>query len=109
MTAGLVMVSVLSTALLSASWGNYGDVPSKPPCRPGFSESFYTVLVSRDILQGQSILKEGCCVLFGTVLHHSQLNPGMVLRPVANSEGLAYTAECSSERLLSDRSRRDAG
>ncbi|MFT7800799.1 cadherin-4 isoform X3 [Arapaima gigas] len=57
MTAGLVMVSVLSTALLSASWGNYGDVPSKPPCRPGFSESFYTVLVSRDILQGQSILK----------------------------------------------------
>uniref|UniRef100_A0A8C9VUH6 Cadherin prodomain domain-containing protein n=1 Tax=Scleropages formosus TaxID=113540 RepID=A0A8C9VUH6_SCLFO len=28
-----------------------------PPCRPGFSESFYTVFVSRDILQGQSILK----------------------------------------------------
>lgn len=29
----------------------------KPPCRPGFSQNFYTVIVSRDVLHGQSILK----------------------------------------------------
>uniref|UniRef100_A0A3Q1HDE7 Uncharacterized protein n=1 Tax=Acanthochromis polyacanthus TaxID=80966 RepID=A0A3Q1HDE7_9TELE len=30
----------------------------KPPCRPGFSQNFYTVIVSRDVLHGQSILKD---------------------------------------------------
>lgn len=31
--------------------------PLKPPCTPGFSQNFYTVIVSRDLLHGQSILK----------------------------------------------------
>lgn len=31
--------------------------PLKPPCRPGFSQNFYTVIVPRDVLHGQSILK----------------------------------------------------
>ncbi|XP_036389873.1 cadherin-4 [Megalops cyprinoides] len=52
------VILLMSALLLGTSWGNYGDIPSKPPCRPGFSESFYTVFVSRDILQGQSILKD---------------------------------------------------
>ncbi|KAG5838407.1 hypothetical protein ANANG_G00223390 [Anguilla anguilla] len=56
MKTGYVIL-VMSAVLLGTSWGNYGAVPPKPPCRPGFSESFYTVFVSRDILQGQSILK----------------------------------------------------
>ncbi|KAJ8409024.1 hypothetical protein AAFF_G00240450 [Aldrovandia affinis] len=51
------VVLVMSAVLLGTSWGNYGDVPSKQPCKPGFSESFYTVFVSRDILQGQTLLK----------------------------------------------------
>ncbi|XP_048873433.1 cadherin-4 isoform X2 [Brienomyrus brachyistius] len=55
MKTGFIIL-LMTTTMLSTSWGNY-DLPSKPPCRPGFSESFYTVFVSRDILQGQSILK----------------------------------------------------
>ncbi|KAI4888480.1 hypothetical protein NFI96_001822, partial [Prochilodus magdalenae] len=31
--------------------------PTVYPCRPGFSQSFYTVFVSREMLHGQSILK----------------------------------------------------
>uniref|UniRef100_A0A667ZXU2 Cadherin-4 n=1 Tax=Myripristis murdjan TaxID=586833 RepID=A0A667ZXU2_9TELE len=37
----------------SPSWNR----SPKPPCRPGFSQNFYTVIVSRDVLHGQSILK----------------------------------------------------
>uniref|UniRef100_A0A3B3QS77 Uncharacterized protein n=1 Tax=Paramormyrops kingsleyae TaxID=1676925 RepID=A0A3B3QS77_9TELE len=62
MKTGFVIL-LMTTTILSTSWGNY-DLPSKPPCRPGFSESFYTVFVSRDILQGQSILKGKTCYLF---------------------------------------------
>lgn len=30
---------------------------SKGPCQAGFSQSFYSVLISRDVLQGQGLLK----------------------------------------------------
>ncbi|XP_033909789.1 cadherin-4-like isoform X1 [Acipenser ruthenus] len=54
----IVLITLLLNVLsFGTSWGNYGDLASKPPCRAGFSESFYTVLVSREILEGQSILK----------------------------------------------------
>uniref|UniRef100_A0A8K9UHS4 Cadherin prodomain domain-containing protein n=1 Tax=Oncorhynchus mykiss TaxID=8022 RepID=A0A8K9UHS4_ONCMY len=43
--------------------------PPKPPCRPGFSESFYTVFVSRDLLRGQSILKGKHCGCGGPGSH----------------------------------------
>lgn len=36
---------------------NNGVHASKGPCQPGFSQSFYSVLISRDVLQGQGILK----------------------------------------------------
>ncbi|KAJ8258917.1 hypothetical protein COCON_G00179290 [Conger conger] len=51
-------ISLMSASLLGTSWGSHGGLSSKPPCRPGFSESFYSVFVSRDILQGQSSLKD---------------------------------------------------
>ncbi|XP_063072742.1 cadherin-4, partial [Engraulis encrasicolus] len=39
--------------------GGGGGVLPDAPCRPGFSESFYTVFVPRDLLlRGQSILKD---------------------------------------------------
>lgn len=37
--------------------GSKASQPLKAPCRPGFSQNFYTVIVSRDKLHGQSILK----------------------------------------------------
>lgn len=37
--------------------GNKAGQPLKAPCRPGFSQNFYTMIVSRDLLHGQSILK----------------------------------------------------
>uniref|UniRef100_A0A674ASZ6 Uncharacterized protein n=1 Tax=Salmo trutta TaxID=8032 RepID=A0A674ASZ6_SALTR len=39
------------------SQGTNGDLVSKAPCRPGFSQSSYSVLISRDVLQSQSIIK----------------------------------------------------
>uniref|UniRef100_A0A8C3AB10 Cadherin-4 n=1 Tax=Cyclopterus lumpus TaxID=8103 RepID=A0A8C3AB10_CYCLU len=39
------------------STGSKAGQPLKAPCRPGFSQNFYTVIVSRDVLHGQSILK----------------------------------------------------
>ncbi|KAJ8391908.1 hypothetical protein AAFF_G00083790 [Aldrovandia affinis] len=49
---------LMSAFLLCTSMGSHGGLPSNPPCRPRFSESFYSVFVSRDILQGQSTLKD---------------------------------------------------
>lgn len=40
---------------------NNGEHASKGPCRPGFSQSFYSVLISRDVLQGQGIGKGKTC------------------------------------------------
>ncbi|TDH14597.1 hypothetical protein EPR50_G00043650 [Perca flavescens] len=45
------------TLLVGTSSGSKAVQPLKPPCRPGFSQNFYTVIVSRDVLHGQSILK----------------------------------------------------
>uniref|UniRef100_A0A3P9NNS9 Uncharacterized protein n=1 Tax=Poecilia reticulata TaxID=8081 RepID=A0A3P9NNS9_POERE len=36
---------------------NNGEHASQGPCRPGFSQSFYSVQISRDVLQGQGVLK----------------------------------------------------
>lgn len=36
---------------------NNGEHASKGPCQAGFSQSFYSVLISRDVLQGQGVLK----------------------------------------------------
>lgn len=36
---------------------NNGEHASKGPCRPGFSQSFYSLLIPRDVLQGQGIVK----------------------------------------------------
>ncbi|KAL3064544.1 hypothetical protein OYC64_000741 [Pagothenia borchgrevinki] len=50
---------VLTAALLFDTFGrNNGEQASKGPCRPGFSQSFYSVLISRDVLQGQGTLKD---------------------------------------------------
>ncbi|XP_029362169.1 cadherin-4-like isoform X2 [Echeneis naucrates] len=50
---------VLTAVLLSASfWRNNGEHASKGPCHPGFSQSFYSVQISRDVLQGHSIHKD---------------------------------------------------
>ncbi|XP_039655771.1 cadherin-4-like [Perca fluviatilis] len=50
---------VLTAALLlDTFWRNNGEHASKDPCRPGFSQSFYSVLISRDVLQSQGIRKD---------------------------------------------------
>ncbi|XP_059189917.1 cadherin-4-like [Centropristis striata] len=50
---------VLTAALLlDTFWRNNGEHASKGSCRPGFSQSFYSVLISRDVLQGQGIGKD---------------------------------------------------
>ncbi|KAF1390268.1 hypothetical protein PFLUV_G00056310 [Perca fluviatilis] len=57
---------VLTAALLlDTFWRNNGEHASKDPCRPGFSQSFYSVLISRDVLQSQGIRKAqlSCIVL----------------------------------------------
>ncbi|XP_077404325.1 cadherin-4-like isoform X1 [Vanacampus margaritifer] len=49
---------VLTAALLLDTFRvNNGEHSSKGPCRPGFSQSFYSVLIPRDILQGKAIRK----------------------------------------------------
>ncbi|CAL8337412.1 unnamed protein product [Merluccius merluccius] len=45
------------TLLVAPSLGTKPGQPPKPLCKAGFSQNFYTVIVSRDILHGQSILK----------------------------------------------------
>eukprot|EP00063_Salmo_salar_P015714 XP_013990549.1 PREDICTED: cadherin-4 isoform X1 [Salmo salar] len=53
-----VSILMLTAALqLATFWGTNGKLASKAPCRPGFSQSFYSVLISRDVLQGRSILQ----------------------------------------------------
>ncbi|XP_024125612.1 cadherin-4 isoform X3 [Oryzias melastigma] len=50
---------ILACGLLAgASWGSKTGQPPKTSCRPGFSQNFYTVIVSGDVLHGQSILKD---------------------------------------------------
>ncbi|XP_030634245.1 cadherin-4 [Chanos chanos] len=73
-------VIILTCALVvGTSLGDRGGVPTMPPCRPGFSESFYTVFVSRDLLQGQSILKD------------TTLSPGRVkFEDCHHSEGVGF-------------------
>ncbi|XP_077942446.1 cadherin-4-like isoform X2 [Gasterosteus aculeatus] len=49
---------VLTAALLLDSfWRNNGERASEGPCRPGFSRSFYSLLISRDVLRGRGIRK----------------------------------------------------
>ncbi|XP_048096739.1 cadherin-4-like [Alosa alosa] len=57
MKTGFVIL-LMGILLLDSSWVTKGDLPLKASCQPGFSQSFYTLLVSRDVLQGRSILKD---------------------------------------------------
>ncbi|RVE70773.1 hypothetical protein OJAV_G00067780 [Oryzias javanicus] len=60
--------AVLTAAfLLDSFWRNNGEPASVAPCRPGFSQSFYSVLISRDVLQGQGILKGKLCYVWQAV------------------------------------------
>ncbi|KAK6307766.1 hypothetical protein J4Q44_G00210370, partial [Coregonus suidteri] len=57
-TMKTAFVLLLTAALqLATFWGTNGDLVSKAPCRPGFSQSSYFMLISRDVLRSQSILK----------------------------------------------------
>ncbi|KAM9431323.1 cadherin-4-like isoform 2-T2 [Salvelinus alpinus] len=57
-TMKTALVLLLTSALQQAAfWGTNGDLVSKAPCRPGFSQSSYSVLISRNVLQSQSIIK----------------------------------------------------
>uniref|UniRef100_A0A7N9AQ08 Cadherin-4 n=1 Tax=Mastacembelus armatus TaxID=205130 RepID=A0A7N9AQ08_9TELE len=51
-------VVLTAALLLDTFWGNNGEHATKGPCQPGFSQSFYSVQIPRDVLQGQSILKD---------------------------------------------------
>ncbi|XP_068610268.1 cadherin-4-like isoform X2 [Brachionichthys hirsutus] len=51
---GLLLAAAV---LLNTFRRNNGEPASNSPCRAGFSQSFYSVLISRDVLQGQGILK----------------------------------------------------
>ncbi|CAB1441991.1 unnamed protein product [Pleuronectes platessa] len=68
--------------------GNKAGQPLKPPCRPGFSQNFYTVIVSRDVLHGQSILKETDSERWGKdqrdVAQQVQREPGLCFQPPNN-------------------------
>ncbi|KAK7878680.1 hypothetical protein WMY93_030516 [Mugilogobius chulae] len=49
---------VLTAALLFDScWRNNGEHAAHSPCHPGFSQSFFSVLVPKDALQGRAIQK----------------------------------------------------
>ncbi|TWW56902.1 hypothetical protein D4764_08G0008890 [Takifugu flavidus] len=50
----LVLTAVL---LLDAFWKNNGAHASQGPCQAGFSQSFYSLLVSRDVLKGGGVRK----------------------------------------------------
>ncbi|XP_056130216.1 cadherin-4-like [Lampris incognitus] len=55
-----VSALVLTAALLHLATlrETNGEQTSKGPCRPGFSQTFYSVLISRDVVRGQNMLKD---------------------------------------------------
>ncbi|KAL6464445.1 hypothetical protein MHYP_G00267620 [Metynnis hypsauchen] len=53
----LFFVATLACALAVESSLGSPEGLTVDPCRPGFSQSFYTAFVSREMLRGQSILK----------------------------------------------------
>ncbi|XP_068172386.1 cadherin-4 [Antennarius striatus] len=56
MNVGCIILAF--SLIVGTSSGSKGSQALKPPCRPGFSQNFYTVIVSRDLLHGQSLLKD---------------------------------------------------
>ncbi|XP_055077790.1 cadherin-4 isoform X3 [Periophthalmus magnuspinnatus] len=56
MNIGCVILAC--SILVGASSGSKAGQPLKATCRPGFSQNFYTVIVPRDVLHGQRILKD---------------------------------------------------
>ncbi|CAG04077.1 unnamed protein product [Tetraodon nigroviridis] len=74
---------VLTAALLlDAFWKNNGAHASEGPCQAGFSQSFYSLLVSKDVLKGGGVRKgedeteameaprrRGCLVIANCVLN----------------------------------------
>lgn len=49
--------AVFLLLLFFSSQGSKVGLSAKPPCRSGFSQNFYTVLVPKVVLHGQNILK----------------------------------------------------
>ncbi|TSY83937.1 hypothetical protein Baya_13874 [Bagarius yarrelli] len=47
----------LACALVLKSSLGSAEGPTVEPCRPGFSQNFYTVFIPREQLQGQSVVK----------------------------------------------------
>ncbi|KAK7907445.1 hypothetical protein WMY93_016057 [Mugilogobius chulae] len=56
MNVGCVILAC--TLLVGSSSESKAGQPLRAPCRPGFSQNFYTVIVPRDVLHGQRILKD---------------------------------------------------
>ncbi|KAL1265675.1 hypothetical protein QQF64_003702 [Cirrhinus molitorella] len=59
-------ILVACALVMGTSLGSHGNVQTIAPCRPGFSQSFYTVLVPRGVLQGLNIHK-ACGGVEGTL------------------------------------------
>ncbi|XP_076879418.1 cadherin-4-like [Brachyhypopomus gauderio] len=55
MKTGFV-IALACALVLETSQASSGG-PTADPCRPGFSQSFYTVFISQNVLQGRSLLK----------------------------------------------------
>uniref|UniRef100_A0A8C1ED02 Secreted protein n=1 Tax=Cyprinus carpio TaxID=7962 RepID=A0A8C1ED02_CYPCA len=50
-------ILVACALVVGTSLGSHGNAQTIAPCRPGFSQSFYTVFVPRGVLQGLNIHK----------------------------------------------------
>ncbi|KAL4648939.1 cadherin-4-like [Arapaima gigas] len=53
MRSGLVGALLVGALLMRASRGAFGDPAPQPPHRPGFSEGFYKLFVSRSTRPGR--------------------------------------------------------
>uniref|UniRef100_A0A8C2ECW6 Cadherin-4 n=1 Tax=Cyprinus carpio TaxID=7962 RepID=A0A8C2ECW6_CYPCA len=51
-------ILVACALVVGTSSGSHGNAQTLAPCRPGFSQSFYTVFVPRGVLQGLKIHKD---------------------------------------------------
>uniref|UniRef100_A0A672ND48 Cadherin-4-like n=1 Tax=Sinocyclocheilus grahami TaxID=75366 RepID=A0A672ND48_SINGR len=73
-------ILVACALVVGTSLGSHGNTQTIAPCRPGFSQSFYTVFVPRGVLQGLNIHKGKslqCIAQFGTGLNVGALATGL--------------------------------
>ncbi|XP_063065127.1 cadherin-4-like [Engraulis encrasicolus] len=106
MKAGFVIL-LIGTILLGTSWVTKGDLPLNAPCRPGFSQSFYTLLVSRDVVQGQSILKDTTVSSGGVSFEKCLKNMSLVFTTSDPNFGLKYDGSIFARREVGARSLRE--